>query len=75
MDKKTILRDDMLENVSGGSGLVLPDYMKAMTEEQVGEVLKDPDFIGTPEWEELMELNPQRKTEQATETAGNHNIH
>jgi hypothetical protein len=62
MDKKNLLRDDMLEGVSGGTNLVLPEYMKAMTEEEVGEVLRDPAFVGTPEWEELMELNPQQRS-------------
>lgn len=58
--KKTQLDDSDLENVSGGAGLILPDYMQGMSKEEVGQVMQDPDFVGTPEWQEIMDLNSDR---------------
>jgi hypothetical protein len=56
MSNKNKLSDFDLENVSGGAW-VLPDYMKDMSKEEIGQVLRDPDFVGSPEWNEIMELN------------------
>ncbi len=59
-DNKKELNDSELENVSGGAGLVLPDYMQGMSNQEVGAVMRDPDFVGTPEWQEIMDLNSDR---------------
>ncbi|HAS35015.1 MAG TPA: hypothetical protein DCS15_00910 [Flavobacteriales bacterium] len=59
-DNKKELNDSELENVSGGAGLVLPDYMQGMSKQEIGQVMRDPDFVGTPEWQEIMDLNSDR---------------
>lgn len=58
-DKREKLDDELLEAVSGGMGLVLPDYLNAMSKDELRGILKDPDFVGSPEWQELIELNPK----------------
>ena len=56
MSDKNKLSDFDLESVSGGNW-ILPDYMKDMSKEEIGQVLRNPDFVGSPEWNEIMELN------------------
>ena len=56
-DNKKELNDSELENVSGGAGLVLPDYMQGMSKQEIGQVMRDPDFVGSPEWQEIIDLN------------------
>lgn len=58
-DKREKLDDELLKNVSGGSVLVLPDYLSAVSKDELRDILKDPDFVGSPEWEEFIELNPK----------------
>ncbi len=57
-DKKVELNDKDLENVSGGTGgLVLPEHMQGMSEEDVNNLMQDPGFVGTPEWQQIVDLN------------------
>ena len=52
------LNDKDLENVSGGAGgMVLPDHMEGMGEEEVNAMMQDPNFVGTPEWQQIVDLN------------------
>ena len=56
---KVELTDSDLEDISGGAWN-LPDYMQGMSKQEIGQVMRDPDFVGTPEWQEIMDLNSDR---------------
>ena len=43
---KVELTDSDLEDISGGAWN-LPDYMKDMSKVEIGQVMRDPDFVGS----------------------------
>jgi hypothetical protein len=53
---KVELTDSDLEDISGGAWN-LPDYMQGMSKQEIGQVMRDPDFVGSPEWQEIIDLN------------------
>ncbi len=60
-EEPTKMEVQLFEGVSGETGLVLPEYMGAMSKDQLRDIFKDPTFGGSPEWQELVELNPNRQ--------------
>lgn len=54
-NKVELLESD-LEEISGGAW-TLPDYMKDMSKQEIGQVMRNPDFVGSPEWQEIIDLN------------------
>ncbi len=65
---KVELSESDLEEISGGNW-VLPDYMKDMSRTEIGAVMRDPDFVGSPEWQEIIDLNTDQLEKRADRRA------